>query len=180
MHDILVDNLGLRVNYNDLDAVDLIAHYLKKVFSKKVLVMCIGTDKCIGDCLAPLVGSMLIKKNFAHPVIGTLDNPVHAINIEGIIKKTLTEYSDYLIIAIDACIGFQEYIGDIQIKSSPIFPGKGVGKTLPHVGDISIVGVVDTFDNSDLFSIRNIRLSFIMNMAEQIANALLLAASEVK
>jgi putative sporulation protein YyaC len=172
-----MDKLGLRVNYNETDSVELISQHLKKFFNKRVLVMCIGTDKCIGDCLAPLVGSILIKKNFSCPVIGTLDNPVHAINIEGIIKKTLQEYPEHLIIAIDACIGFQEYVGDIQIKSSPIFPGKGVGKSLPHIGDISIVGVVDTFDNSDLFSIRNIRLSFIMNMAEKIANALLLASN---
>jgi putative sporulation protein YyaC len=177
LHDILTDNLGLRVNYSDNDAIETISEYLMKFINNKTLIMCIGTDKCIGDCLAPLVGTLLLKNNFPHPVIGTLDSPVHAINIEGIIKKTLAEYPDYLIIAIDACIGFEEYIGDIQLKLSPIYPGKGVGKTLPHVGDISIVGVVDTFDNSDLFSIRNIRLSFIMDMAEKIANSLIAASN---
>lgn len=178
LHDILTDNLGLRVNYNDIKATELISEYLMQFLGRKILVMCIGTDKCIGDCLAPLVGSILVKNNFAYPVIGTLDNPVHAINIEGIIKKTQVEYPNHFIIAIDACIGFEEYIGDIQIKLSPIYPGKGVGKILPHIGDISIVGVVDTFDNSDLFSIRSIRLSFIMKMAETIANALIIASSK--
>lgn len=178
MHDILVDNLGLRVNYSDANASELISEYLLQFLDRKVLVMCIGTDKCIGDCLAPLVGSLLTKDNFAYPVIGTLDHPVHAINIEGIIRKTLQDYPEHFIIAIDACIGFEDCIGDIQIKLSPIYPGKGVGKTLPHIGDISIVGVVDSFDNSDLFSIRNIRLSFIMNMAEIIAKSLILAVNK--
>jgi putative sporulation protein YyaC len=177
MKDILTDNLGLRVNYNDIDAIQTICEYLMKFINNKTLIMCIGTDKCIGDCLAPLVGTLLTKNSFPHPVIGTLDNPVHAINIEAIIKRTLTEYPEHFIIAIDACIGFEEYIGDIQLKLSPVYPGKGVGKSLPHVGDISIVGVVDTFDNSDLFSIRNIRLSFIMNMAEIIANSLISASN---
>lgn len=177
MNDILTENLGLRTNYKDNSSTTLISEYLSKHLNEKVLIMCIGTDKCIGDCLAPLVGTFLTKNNFKHPVIGTLDNPVHAINIDGIIKKTLHDYPDYLIIAIDACIGFEDCIGDIQIKHSPIFPGKGVGKTLPHIGDLSIVGVVDTFDNSDIFSIRSIRLSFIMNMAETIANSLMLAVN---
>jgi putative sporulation protein YyaC len=60
----------------------------------------------------------------------------------------------------------------------PVHPGKGVGKKLPQIGDISIVGVVDTIDNSDLFSIKNIRLNFIMNMADIIAKALIKAAKK--
>lgn len=175
MQDILTDELGMRINYKVKNASELISDHLTKFFEKKILIMCIGTDKCIGDCLAPLVGTILMKNNFINPVIGTLDNPVHAINIQSVIKNTNASYPGHFIIAIDACIGFEDCVGDIQIKSSPIYPGKGVGKVLPHIGDISIVGVVDTMDNSDLFSIRNIRLSFIMNMAEIIANSLLLA-----
>lgn len=178
LKDNLRENPGLRVHYNAIDTIDKLSEYLSRFFNQQLLVMCIGTDKCIGDCLAPLVGSILTKSNFPHPIIGTLDTPVHAINIEATIKNTLMEYPNYFIIAIDACIGFEDCIGDIQIKATPIYPGKGVGKSLPHVGDISIVGVVDTFDNSDLFSIRNIRLSFIMNMAEKIANSLLLASEK--
>jgi putative sporulation protein YyaC len=62
----------------------------------------------------------------------------------------------------------------------PVHPGKGVGKKLPQIGDISIVGVVDTIDNSDLFSIKNIRLNFIMNMAELISESLIRAAKKVR
>lgn len=168
-------NSGFIININDKNANHSLNEYLKNYRNEKILVMCIGTDKCIGDCLAPLVGTLLQKNNFNYPIIGTLDNPVHALNIENVILNTLKDYKGYFIIAIDACIGDEEAIGDIQVRPSPIYPGKGVGKLLPQIGDISIVGVVDSFGNSELFSVRSIRLSFIMHMAETIVNALLSA-----
>jgi putative sporulation protein YyaC len=166
------DSPGIRVNYLDRDAPELLGEYISLFMEEKTLIVCIGTDKCIGDCLGPLVGTFLVKNNFPHPVVGTLDSPAHAINLDSVIKNVKQKYPDYFIIAIDACLGYDNCVGDIQIKMGPVHPGKGVGKNLPHVGDISIVGVVDTIDNSDLFSIKNIRLSFIMNMAEIISAAL--------
>lgn len=164
---------GIRVNYLDKTAVDTLAEFIKQFYQEKTLIVCIGTDKCIGDCLGPLVGTFLTRNQFPYKVIGTLDSPAHAINLESIVKNIKIEYPDYFIIAIDACLGYDDCIGDIQVKMGPVHPGKGVGKTLPRVGDISIVGVVDTIDNSDMFSIRNTRLSFIMNMSEVLVDALL-------
>lgn len=170
--------LGIRVNYQDTSAVNNLASCLSKFLDEKTIIICIGTDKCIGDCLGPLVGTFLTKNSFPYPVIGTLEKPAHAINLDFILKDIKIKYKDYFIIAIDACLGYDNCIGDIQIKSGPVHPGKGVGKTLPYVGDISIVGVVDTIDNSDLFSIKNIRLNFIMNMAEIISQGLIQAAKK--
>ena len=56
------------------------------------------------------------------------------------------------IIGVDACLGDTENIGEIQARNYPIHPGKGVGKTLPKVGDVSIIGIVDSSDNSELFT----------------------------
>lgn len=168
-----MEMLGVRVNYEEATAISELANCLAKFMNDKTIVVCIGTDKCIGDCLGPLVGTFLTKNKFPYPVIGTLERPAHAINLDYILKEIKTKYLEHFIIAIDACLGYDNCIGDIQVKSGPVHPGKGVGKTLPHVGDISIVGVVDTIDNSDLFSIKNIRLNFIMNMADVIAKSLL-------
>jgi putative sporulation protein YyaC len=170
--------LGVRVNYEESFAVNNLANYLSKFMNEKTIVICIGTDKCIGDCLGPLVGTFLTKNNFPYPVIGTLERPAHAINLDYILKDIKIKYKDSFIVAIDACLGYDNCIGDIQVKSGPVHPGKGVGKNLPYVGDISIVGVVDTIDNSDLFSIKNIRLNFIMNIADIIARGLLQAAKK--
>lgn len=171
---------GIRVNYLDKDALDILSDYLSLFMEEETLIVCIGTDKCIGDCLGPLVGTLLLKSGFDHPIIGTLQMPAHAINLDTIIKDVKRMYPNHFTIAIDACLGYDNCVGDIQIKMGPVHPGKGVGKKLPQIGDISIVGVVDTIDNSDLFSIKNIRLNFIMNMAELISQALIMASKKVR
>ncbi|MFR2552971.1 MAG: DUF1256 domain-containing protein, partial [Clostridioides difficile] len=78
-------------------------------------------------------------------------------------------------LAIDACLGSQSNIGNIQIREGPILPGKGVGKKLPQIGNYSIVGIVDKIDENNKLSFNNIRLSFILDLAETIALALLVS-----
>jgi hypothetical protein len=47
-----------------------------------VVILCIGTDRATGDCLGPLVGNHL-KTNLPNIcVFGTLEHPVHALNLE--------------------------------------------------------------------------------------------------
>ena len=50
----------------------------EKDFSKLV-ILCIGTDKIIGDCFGPLVGTKLLRK------IGNIDN----VDIFGTIDSTI-------------------------------------------------------------------------------------------
>ena len=54
-------------------------------------------------------------------------------------------------------------------------PGKGVGKKLPQIGHYSIVGIVDKIDENNRFSFNNVRLSFILELAEIISLSLLLS-----
>lgn len=170
------NGVGTRIAYSDKDAIHNLSRYISQFFNDRTLIVCIGTDKCIGDCLGPLVGTMLVKSSFTYPVIGTLENPAHAVNLESVINSIKQRYKNPFIIAVDACLGHSEFIGDIQVKLGPVHPGKGVGKALPHVGDISIIGVVDSMEASDMFSIRSIRLNLIMKMAEVISSALIEAS----
>lgn len=172
----LQNDVGMRVKYSDRDAVLSLSKYIYPFFNDKTLFVCIGTDKCIGDCLGPLVGTLLTKNNFSYPVIGTIENPAHAVNLDNVIVEIERKYKDPFIIAVDACLGHNDFIGDIQVKFGPVHPGKGVGKALPNIGDISIVGVVDSIDVSNIFSIRSIRLNLIMKMAEVISSALIEAS----
>lgn len=170
------NDVGIRVRYSDKNAVSVLGEYIAQFFNDKTIIVCIGTDKCIGDCLGPLVGTFLSKNNFSYPVIGTLESPAHAVNLDSVIEHIGHKYKNPFTIAVDACLGYSEFIGDIQVKLGPVHPGKGVGKTLPHIGDISIVGVVDSVDVSDIFSIRSIRLNLIMKMAEVISSAIMEAS----
>lgn len=152
--------------YFHKDSHLVISDFLRKYIDNNCLIFCIGTDRYIGDCLGPLTGTFLSKLSIKTPVFGTLDNPVHAINLAKNIIEVKKRFPIHRIIAIDACLGTTDNIGSIQIKYGPIHPGKGVGKKLPPVGDISIIGIVDSAEHGEFLSVHNIRLSLVMKMAE--------------
>lgn len=161
------------------EAVNVINNYLSTYLDVNkryddIIIIGIGTDKCIGDCLGPLVGTILKRKNFDYPVYGTLEKPLHALNLENRLSSIRARYSNAFIIAIDACLGENGNIGTIQIRNGPIDPGKGVGKNLPSVGDLSIIGIVDKLSSKSSSSLHNIRLSFVLEMAEIIAEGIML------
>jgi len=155
-------NINSTISYN-------LALEIKDYITKNTVIVCIGTDKCIGDCLGPLVGSILTENFFPLPVYGTLSAPIHALNIDERLDEIYSNHPNASIIGVDACLGDTEDIGEIRIRDYAIHPGKGVGKKLPEVGIASVIGIVDSIDNSELFFSRSIRLSFIMNMAKIIS-----------
>jgi hypothetical protein len=104
------NDIGMRVKYTDKDAVRVLSEYLSQFFNSKTIIVCIGTDKCIGDCLGPLVGTFLTKGDFSYPVVGTLENPAHAVNLDNVIDGINRKYKNPFIIAVDACLGYTEYI----------------------------------------------------------------------
>lgn len=155
-----------------------ISHYnlaldIQNYINDNTVIVCIGTDKCIGDCLGPLVGSILTENDFPIPVYGTLDTPIHALNLDKSLSEIHTKHPSADIIGVDACLGNKDDIGQIRIRNYAIHPGKGVGKDLTEVGIASIIGIVDSSENSEFFFSRSIRLSFIMNMAKTISKAII-------
>ena len=118
---------------------------------------------------------MLKNSDFKYPVYGTLDNPIHALNIYESIDQIKEKHPSSEFLAIDACLGSINNIGNIQIRKGPILPGKGVGKKLPQIGSHSIVGIVDKVDENNRFSFNNVRLNFILELAETIALSILLS-----
>lgn len=155
-------------NFNPALSYNLIQE-IKNHITKDTVIVCIGTDKCIGDSLGPLVGSILTENFFPLPVYGTLSSPIHALNINERLDEIYANHPNASIIGVDACLGDEEDIGAIRIRDYAIHPGKGVGKELPEVGIASVIGIVDSSDNSEFFFSRSIRLSFIMNMAKIIS-----------
>jgi len=150
-----------------------IAYFLKDYIDKNTIIVCIGTDRCIGDCLGPLVGTLLKSKNFPLPVYGTISDPIHALNIDKKLNEIKLLHSNSNIIGIDACLGDLNSIGEIQARDYPVRPGKGVGKSLPNVGNTSIIGIVDSNDNDEIFNSTNIRLNLVLSMAKVIVHSLI-------
>lgn len=163
----------VRVHYKNPLAYYELAYFLKDYMDENLVITCIGTDRCIGDCLGPLVGTMLKDRSFPLPVYGTISEPIHALNIDRKLKEIKNWHPKGNLIGIDACLGDNNNIGEIQARDYPIHPGKGVGKSLPDVGDTSIIGIVDSSNNNELFTNRSIRLDLIMQMAKVITDALI-------
>ncbi|MCM1158351.1 MAG: spore protease YyaC [Bacteroidales bacterium] len=137
-----------------------------------IIILCIGTDRATGDCLGPLVGEHLKKVLPEVPVYGTIEQPVHALNLEETIQTIYDANDDPFIIAIDASLGIPEHIGYATLSRNPLIPGKGVNKKLPAIGHISITGIVNVagFPNSIL--LQSTRLHTVMTLADCISNAI--------
>lgn len=143
--------------------------------NQELIILCIGTDRSTGDSLGPLVGHMLAPHITCYNgvyLMGTLNEPVHAKNLEDKIHHINTYYKDALVIAIDASLGNIDKVGYVNIKNGPLKPGLGVNKDLPVVGDISITGVVNIKGMMEYMILQNTRLSLVMNMADVIAKSL--------
>ena len=67
---------------------------------RSTVVLCIGTDRATGDALGPLVGSLLSNSQCAYRVYGTLQHPVHALNLNDTINKKLPAIGDLSITGI--------------------------------------------------------------------------------
>ncbi|MDK2799362.1 MAG: hypothetical protein PWP27_1244 [Clostridiales bacterium] len=144
-----------------------------------IIIVCIGTDRSTGDSLGPLVGEKLNKlinlkffKSVDVHVLGTLEHPVHAKNLEKNLQYIKTNYHHPFIIAVDACLGKMDHIGYICVSNKPIKPGAGVSKNLPEIGDVSIAGIVNFSGFMDFLVLQNTRLSLVMKMADLIASGL--------
>lgn len=135
-----------------------------------IIFICIGTDRSTGDSLGPLVGHKI--RNIRHKnvyVHGNLEEPVHAKNLDDIIKHIYKKYEKPYIIAIDACLGKIEHVGYITVGEGPIKPGSGVNKDLEPVGDMHVTGIVNFGGFMDFLVLQNTRLSIVMKMADLVS-----------
>ncbi|TFE01444.1 spore protease YyaC [Jeotgalibacillus salarius] len=140
---------------------------------RPIVYVCIGTDRSTGDSLGPLTGSLLEKRKLPFfELHGTLKDPVHALNLAETAEKIRMEYEDAFVVAIDACLGQFRNIGYIEVGEGPIFPGAGVQKQLPPVGDMHITGIVNAGGFMEHAMLQNTRLYLVNEMASKITDAI--------
>ncbi|MFC4599497.1 spore protease YyaC [Cohnella hongkongensis] len=141
---------------------------------RRIVVVCIGTDRCTGDSLGPLTGTLLGKyRSPEFDIIGTLETPVHAMNLEDTMDKLSSRYRDPFVIGVDACLGQAASIGAVLIGDGPLRPGAGVNKQLPPVGHIHVSGIVNVGGLLGYQALQSTRLHLIMSMAGLISRSLL-------
>lgn len=148
---------------------DYLYNNLKDILhsNRDIIFICIGTDRCTGDSLGPLIGYKLknISKNKIH-IYGSLETPVHSKNLIEIINKINLNFDNPYIIAIDSCLGKTSNIGKVFIDKKPLQPGLALNKNLPPIGDLSITGIVNIGGNFEFIVLQNTRLYTVMSLAD--------------
>ncbi len=140
-----------------------------------VVILCIGTDRSTGDSLGPLIGYKLKEMNTVNfTIFGTLDRPVHAMNLDEYVNSLQRFYRNDLVVAVDASVGHKEHIGYVTLGKGALKPGLGVSKELRAVGDIFITGIVGSCGNYDPLMLQSVRLSVVMNLADCISSSIYL------
>lgn len=170
----------ISIDVNHAHALTLFSRGFEKLFKEyyterycDVVILCIGTDRSTGDCLGPLVGHKLKLIQYKNiTTYGTLDDPVHAKNLFEVIQEIEDNHDRPFIIAIDACLGKSERIGAISIGKGPLRPGAGVNKSLPEIGHMHIIGVVNMSGFVEYLILQNTRLNLVMRMAETISSGI--------
>ncbi|MBH0230262.1 spore protease YyaC [Halobacillus yeomjeoni] len=147
--------------------------------SREVVIACIGTDRSTGDSFGPLVGSMLEDQHLkTFHVYGTLEHPLHALNLKERIELIYQVHTDPFLVAIDACLGKASSVGYVVLGQGSISPGSALKKDLPPVGDVHISGMVNVCGFMEHVVLQNTRLHTVMQMAAKVAASIKIADIE--
>ena len=163
--------MKFKAHISESGVVSGLTTYLQDLITTdNVTVFCIGSDRLTGDCLGPLIGTMLSESEVGWHIIGTLESPVHAQNI----KYAITDVpSNHTVIAIDACLGKAYEVGSIECWEGTIDPGIAVGNKLPSVGDIALYGVVNAGGCLSVQTLQTTSLYRVRELAKTITEALI-------
>ncbi|HIR06295.1 MAG TPA: spore protease YyaC [Candidatus Copromonas faecavium] len=156
----------------------LMMEELKEKRKTEIVFLCIGTDRSTGDSLGPLIGYKLKERGVKNArVMGTLDHPVHAMNLEACMERLAEKFPNALVVAVDASVGNVEHVGFVTLGRGSLKPGLGVKKELDAVGDIFITGIVGSSRSGDPLMLQSIRLSIVMRLADCISRSICLGMS---
>lgn len=168
---ILCKKIDFKVDNMDNDViVKFIMDEFKKYNKKEIIVVNIGTDKCTGDSFAPFLGSYMEDNKFSISFYGTLEEPIHALNIHKRIREIEDIHKNAFIIALDSSMSSSDKVGNITVRNKPVEAGASLDKDLPSVGDVSIIYNVVGL-NSGFVGLQNVRLGFILKAVREVYKA---------
>ena len=145
----------------------------QKLSGQPLVFLCIGSDRATGDSLGPIIGYKLKQHRLSSAYIyGTLENPVHATNLGDVIREIHDTFDHPFIVAIDASLGKASHIGYFTLGEGALKPGAGVGKELPHVGNLYITGIVNLSGFLENSLLQTTRLHTVMSLADKISTGI--------
>lgn len=144
----------------------------KESGKEEVIIVNIGTNKCTGDSFAPFLGSLLELQGSKFKFYGTLEDPIHALNIREKIEFISQKHKNAFVIAVDSSVSEAEYLKGIYVLNHSVEPGSALFKELESVGHISIVyNCCEPSDNL-YFALSSVALGDIYKAAKDVYSML--------
>lgn len=151
----------------DMDEMSFLLTTLCKSYNREIIFLCIGSDRSTGESFGPFVGTMLKENHFPHHVFGTIADPVHALNLNLVLKEIDNRFSEPIIFGVDACLGDSHQIGSILLKEGPLIPGCAINNLLPELGNYHLKAVVNHLDCiTPVSSLNTTRLDTVLTLAK--------------
>jgi len=147
---------------------DSLERLLKRKLKRgqQLIILCIGSDYIVGDCLGPLVGYRLNSRQYRLIVYGDFDCTVHSANLIETVDDINEKYENPFIIAVDSALCLDRVqVGNVRLRDGGISPGIAFEKKLPYVGHVSITGITNFKSSFEKF-IQTTRMSLVMQLAD--------------
>lgn len=139
-----------------------------------IVILCVGTNKLIGDSIGPIVGQKLTrllndKENVK--IYGNTRETLNLQNARHILEKIPYIYQAPFIITIDAALGPKEMIESIFITTGKIKIGEALGHSIGYYSNINIKGIVGEYQENlkeNLDTLSEVKRKCIHKLSNQI------------
>lgn len=174
---LLVNNENMNqyvFNYKNIGSANGISESLSRLYQTPYpVIVCVGSDLVVGDCLGPYIGSQLSKKLNNVFVYGTLERPITAKETRVVYNTVKKIHPKSRILVVDAAVGDKTDIGLIKVTDKGIKPGLGVNKDLDILGDVSIIGIVAEKETPPNNLFYQTRFSLIYDLSQVIIKGII-------
>ena len=138
-----------------------LANFLYNNLKKKPVLLCIGSDKILADCLAPITAELLRKQNFPFYVYGGLTSPINTKNAEFACDFIHSIHPNNQLVIIDSMTTtLTSRLGTILVSNTY----KGAINNINLQADLFIYGITSLLDKTTNL-LTNSRLSIIEKIA---------------
>lgn len=154
---------------------------INKDFSE-IVILCIGTDKLIGDCVGPMVGQRLINswklknnddvKSKEIIILGNMEKTLNYKNARDVIKQVNENYSMPFIIAIDTALSKISTTQKIYVNNGSLTIGNSLGRRFlfrSHINIKCVVGECKNTPNENIKVLKNVEPKQVMQLADIVA-----------
>lgn len=151
--------------------------YMYQNFSE-IVILCVGSNKIIGDCIGPMVGQMLkniLKEEKNIIIYGNMKETLNFKNARQVIENVFEIYKKPFVITIDSALGTKEMLENIIISTGWMKIGNSLGRSICYYSHINIKGVVGKKKNTlreNIETLKKVNPTLVIELSETITNTL--------